>query len=83
MEVREFVQTPFAVRRNVVKVWQPLPAGLWNALTTQVDQLTAARRERTALVRVSILALVILLGASGVELAQAGAHDRVSSPRIG
>ena len=83
MEIREFVRTPFAVRRNVVKVWQPLPAGLWTALTTQVDQLTAARRERTALVWVACLALVIVVGASVVELVQTGADDRVTYPLIG
>lgn len=59
--VLAFCRTPFAIRRNVVKVWRPLPAGLWTALDRAEDALPAARRELGSLAAVLAISLGLWL----------------------
>lgn len=66
IEARAFVATPFAVRRNVVKVWRPLSSGLWFQLDKPSDWELSVKRERTAAVGVAILAIALLAGLGGV-----------------
>lgn len=36
-KVLDFISPPFAVRRNVVKIWRSLPVNLWTALSEPAD----------------------------------------------
>lgn len=67
--VRAFVETPLTIRRNVVKVWRPLPPGLWTALSDPTDHALARRRERTAVALVGIMVVVLAGGFASVGLA--------------
>ncbi|MCH7873481.1 MAG: hypothetical protein IID33_17420, partial [Planctomycetes bacterium] len=72
---RDFVRTPLLVRRNVVKVWRPLPMGIWFALGTSADRDLSIRRERTAAVGAAILVfvLIVCLGSVGLRADERGA----------
>lgn len=80
---QDFVRTPFSVRRNVVKVWRPLPEGIWSELGTSSDRDLSIRRERSAAVGVAILVLVLImgLGSVGYRADQGGVGHRF--PLIG
>ncbi len=64
--VLDFVRTPFAVRRNVVKVWRPLPAGIWTQLSAEADHAQSIRRERHAVAWVVLMGLMLVIGFSSV-----------------
>ncbi len=64
----DFVRTPFSVRRNVVKVWRPVPTGIWFELRTPSDRDLSIRRERTAAIGVAILVLVLIVGLGSIGL---------------
>lgn len=63
---RDFVRTPFSVRRNVVKLWRPLPARIWFELGSSSDRDLSIPRERAAAVGVAILILVLTVGLGSV-----------------
>ncbi len=83
MEVPDFVGTPFAVRRNVAKVWRPLPADLWTAFDAPADYKRAIRREGIALAAVLALAGAVVGGAAGIGVIQGGTGDGVAYPLLG
>ncbi|RJP32674.1 MAG: hypothetical protein C4547_13215 [Phycisphaerales bacterium] len=56
-----FFRTPLAARRNAVKVWRPVPQGLWTTLDRHADLAWSTRRERAAVAAVGLLIVVIAL----------------------
>lgn len=64
--VLELVRTPFSVRRNIVKVWRPLPFGLWTALSWPQDHARAVRVERQAMAGIAVMAVALVLGFAGI-----------------
>jgi hypothetical protein len=62
--VLAFCETPFAIRGNVVKVWKPLPAGLWTALGRPQDDAPARGRERGAFASVVLMCLFLAVAGS-------------------
>ncbi len=66
MTVQQFVDTPFSVRCNVVKVWRPLPAAFWTGLTGHDEQQRAIRAERRAIVGTLVMAVLLFGGFAGV-----------------
>jgi hypothetical protein len=69
--VRQFVRSPWSVRCNVVKVWRPLPAGLWTSLAEADDAMRARRAERVAVVSVLAMAAALVIGFSGMGVCAA------------
>lgn len=57
--VLDFVRTPFSVRRNMVRVWKPLPDDIWTALTEPPDRRLAGRREAVAIGCVTLMSAAI------------------------
>lgn len=80
---RSFVRTPFATRRNVVKLWRRLPAGLWSALDGAEDRRGAARAERMALAGVLLIALILALGFGSLAHRPPDAADGLLLPLLG
>lgn len=66
--IRQFVSTPFSVRCNIVKVWHPLPSGFWGKLAKPEDAERGRRAERAAIVSVLAMAVVLVVGFSGVGI---------------
>ena len=81
--VLRFVQTPLSVRWKVVKLWRPLPEGLWTELSTPHDRALARRCERRAMVGVALMAAMLLIGFSGVGLRAVVGHDDRCFPLLG
>lgn len=81
--VLRFVDTPFGVRRNVVKAWRTLPAGLWIALSERYDRQLAVGRERRAVAGVVLVAAVLLIGFSGAGLEAMIEGQAVCVPLVG
>lgn len=81
--IRQFVRTPFSVRCNVVKVWRPLPAGLWTALVEPGDVARARRAERVAVVSVLIMAAALILGFSGIGVGTTSGDLYQRFPAVG
>ena len=81
--VRSFVRTPFSVRCNVVKVWRPLPANLWTALSHPVDCARSKRAERRALVGTMVMALMLIAGFSSVGLCTTVGEEDLCFPLLG
>ena len=82
-QVLEFVRTPFAIRCNLVKVWRPLPANIWTALSESQDRLRGIRYERQALVWVALMAILLLGGFSGAGLQTSIEGQDVCVPLVG
>lgn len=80
---RAFVRTPFRVRCNVVRVWRPLPADLWTALTQPDDRPRAAHVERRALAGVLLMAALLMTVISGVGYRPASGAPVRSYPLLG
>lgn len=66
MAVLDFVRTALAVRCNIVKVWRPLPAGLWNSLRTPEDERISRQQERRAVACVGLMAAMLIGGFSSI-----------------
>ncbi len=66
MAVLDFVRTSLAFRCNIVKVWRPLPAGLWRVLETPGDELRSRRLEQQALACVGLMAVMLIGGFSSI-----------------
>ncbi len=63
---RRFFRTPFKTRRNVVKVWRPVPGGLWTALDQPSDAARSIRRELRAIAAVLFM-IAVIIAASGLR----------------
>lgn len=82
-EVALFVRTPFDVRRNVVKVWRPLPANLWTGLAKAGEIARSKYRERLAIIAVVSMAIVLLCGISGIGYREVTAGAGAEFPLLG
>lgn len=81
--VRDFVRTPLAVRRNVVKVWREIPPGVWTELSEPSDRLGSIRRERQAVLSVALMAVMLVAGFSGIGLRATVDGDDLCFPLLG
>lgn len=81
--VLAFVRTPFAVRRNVVKVWRSLPRGIWTLLAAPADRIESIRREKRAMAGVAVMALALVVLFSGVGFRQDSGGTQVCFPLLG
>lgn len=81
--VLDFVRTPLAVRRNVVKVWRPLPADPWTGLSLPEDRARSIRRERRAIVGVTVAVLMLVAGFSSIGLRAIVGEDDLCFPLLG
>lgn len=81
--VAEFVRTPFDVRRNVVKLWRPLPHDAWSGLVNPADVKHSKVRERKAVAAVGFMALLIVCGASSVGYRAARSGGMLEFPLLG
>ena len=81
--VAEFVRTPFDVRRNVVKVWRPLPADLWSGLGADDEVGRSRARERRAVLAVGLMALTLVCAVSGVGYREMTGRGLVDFPLLG
>jgi hypothetical protein len=82
-DVTAFVRTPFDVRRNVVKVWRPLPANLWTGLAMADEDVRSKHRERLAIIAVVSMATVLLCGVSAVGYREVTAQAVTEFPLLG
>jgi len=81
--VLDFVRTPFAVRRNVVKVWRALPADLWIALSEPEDCTRSRRIERWCLVGVVVMAVMLVVLSSSIGLRTTVGDEDLCFPLLG
>lgn len=81
--VLDFVRTPFTVRRNVVKVWRALPAGLWTQLSRPGDRDRSIRRERQAVVGVGVAAAMLMACFSSIGLRTTVGAEDLCFPLVG
>jgi hypothetical protein len=81
--VLNFVRTPFAVRRNVVRIWRPIPTNAWLALAQPEDVVCSRRRERCALCFVTSIVVVLGAGFASVGYRQQVGKSAVDFPVLG
>ena len=67
----------------MVKVWRPVPTGIWSELGTSADRDLSIRRERTAAVGVAILVLILIVGLGSVGFRADQRDTGRSFPLIG
>lgn len=81
--VLDFIRTPFHVRCNVVKAWLPLPENVWAALSRPEDGARAKRVERRALAGVTTMAVLLMVGFSGIGLRTTSGEESQCFPLLG